>query len=215
MSNNEFLSQSEIDEIEKIEIDTHMLDRVKARQQNTFHTILMNDLLKSLKEKLDIDEEIEFNFSGRDYTSDSTRLLFASFLSGIAHPIFGWSANCILIKTNKRLLLVEVTGYLQYSNHYEIKEELHLVKEKEYFYFLIEDLSGKKKVLQLNIVNLDAILDLIKDSIPIIYDRKLKLKTRLIFKIIYILQILFILFVLYNFIINWNKIIAIWSNGAK
>ncbi|BCZ49218.1 hypothetical protein psyc5s11_52850 [Clostridium gelidum] len=207
MNNNEFLSQSEIDEIEKIEVNNDMLERAKKRQTNTLWKMLMADLLKDLKEKLDANEEIEFYFVGRDYTSDSTRLVFAGFGSAIANPILGWSSNCILIRTNKRFLLAEVTGYLQYSNYFEIKQEVHLYKEKEYFYLTVEHMNGHKRTLQYGIKNFDIIFEYLKDSVNIILDKKLKSKSRLILKIISSIEIAFVIWILYLFISNWSNIV--------
>jgi|GEM_PF-3397208 len=208
MNNNEFLSQNEIDEIKKIEVDNDMLEKVKKRQKNTLWKILMNELLKDLKNKLEDNEEIEFYFAGRDYTSDSIRLLFAACLSGISHPVFGWSANCILVRTNKRLILMEVTGYLQYSNHYEIKEEVHLYKEKKNFYLTIENMKGNRKIIQYNINNFEMISEYLKGSVNIISDKKLKSKPRIIINTIFIIEVTFLLWIVYLMISNWSNIIA-------
>jgi len=207
MNNNEFLSQSEIDEIEKIEVDNDILERSKKRQIDTLWKILMADLLKDLKEKLDDNEEIEFYFAGRDYTSDSTRLVFAGFGCPIANTILGWSSNCILIRTNKRFLLIEVTGYLQYSNYLEVKQEVHLYKEKEYFYLTVEHMNGHKRTLQYGIKNFDMIFEYLKDSVNIILDKKLKSKSRIILRFLYSIEIAFVIWILYLLISNWSNIV--------
>lgn len=209
MNNNEFLPQEEVDKIEKTKIDYDMLKRAKSRQQNTFHKILMTDLLNFLKGKLNDDENIDSYFSGRDYSSDSTRLIFSTFLHEVSHPIFGWSSNCILVITNKRLVLVEVTGYLQYANHYEVKKDIHLYKEKQYFYLTFEDISGKNKIVQYSINRLDQISEILNNIANIIFHKKLKSKSKKIQNSIFIIELAFLLWILYLMFINWSIIVNI------
>jgi hypothetical protein len=208
MNNNEFLSQDEINEIVETKIDNELLEKVKKRKNNILWQTLMKELLKSIEEKLEDGEAIEFYISGRDYTSDSIRLAFAATigLSGIAHPVIGWSFNCILVRTNRRFFLVEVTGYLQYSRHYEIQKEVSLFKEKEYFYLTVEDMEQNRKTIQYHIGKIDMIMNLLKDNVTIINGKKMKSKAQKIIRIIQIAWILYLLYIIFLLIKNWNII---------
>ncbi|AQR97534.1 hypothetical protein [Clostridium saccharoperbutylacetonicum] len=208
MSDNQFLSENEIKAIEEVKVEDELLEKVKERKNNILWEVLMKELLKTIKEKLDEDEEIDFYISGRDYTSDSVRLAFAATigLSAVAHPVVGWSFNCILVKTNKRLLLIEVTGYLQYSKHYEIQKELGVVKEKEYFYLIIEDKNKNKKTIQYHMNRFEMIMDLLKDCATIVRGKKLKSKAEKIIRLIIIAWIIYLVFVMYFMIKNWGII---------
>ncbi|WP_238917953.1 hypothetical protein [Clostridium sp. YIM B02555] len=208
MSDNQFLSENEIKAIEEVKVEDELLERVKERKNNILWEVLMKELLKTIKEKLAEDEEIDFYISGRDYTSDSVRLAFAATigLSAVAHPVVGWSFNCILVKTNTRLLLIEVTGYLQYSKHYEIQKELGLVKEKEYFYLIIEDKNKNKKTIQYHMNRFEMIMDLLKDCSTIVKGKRIKSKAEKIIRLIIIAWIIYLVYVMYFMIKNWGII---------
>lgn len=204
MNNDEFLLHDEINEIVETKIDDELLEKVKKRKNNILWRTLMKELLKSIEEKLEDGEAIEFYISGRDYTSDSIRLAFAATigLSGIAHPVIGWSFNCILVRTNKRFFLVEVTGYLQYSRHYEIQKQVCLFKEKNYFYLTVEDMKKNRKTIQYHIEKFDMIMELLKDNVIIINGKKIKSKAQKIIRIIQMAWIFYILYVLFLLLKN-------------
>jgi len=95
--------------------------------------------------------------------------------AGLANPIFGWNTNGILIKTNMRMIFVEATMGFQYSKHYEINQEIHLVKKKEMFY-LIVDGDGKKTIIEYNNMLYELIMDSISDKTNIVIDKKFNSK---------------------------------------
>ena len=177
MKSDEYISQNEIDEIDKIEVDKKILENIKRKNDNTFYEIQKRKILNLIKTDLKEDEIIEFHCAGKNYSIESTRLGFATSIefAGLANPIFGWNTNGILIKTNKRMIFVEATMGFQYSKHYEINQEIHMVKKKEMFY-LIVDGDNKKTIIEYNNKLYDLIIDSISDKVNIIIDKKLNRK---------------------------------------
>lgn len=203
MSNNEYISQKEIEEIDSFEIDTKILESIKSKQNNTFFKIQIRNILKLIEQNLKDNETIEFHCTGRNYSIDSIRIAFATSLimPAVSHPILGWNTNCILIKTNMRMIFVEATMGWQYSKHYEISSEIHLVKEKENFY-LIVDGNKKKTIIEYNNKSYEFIMECISEKANIIVDKKLKCKARNISKwITYFFTVFFILIIIL-FIVN-------------
>ena len=193
MSNSEFISQNEIDEISKIQVDSNMLEKVKKRQVRSLKKVLLDNIFEEVRKNLESDENVEFYVIGRNYTLQNIRLMFSLMGSVISNPIFGWSTNNILINTNKRFLIVETVGYLQYSKIYEINKELHLFKEKSSFYLTVKDTKGKKIINQYDIQNFEIANEYLKDNANVIIDKKFKYKAEKITKIIVILEVLLIL----------------------
>ena len=70
-----------------------------------------------------------------------------------------------------RMIFVEATMGWQYSKHYEISQEVHLFKDKEVFY-LIVDGDAKKTIIQYNNKVYDTIMDSIRDKVNIVSDEK-------------------------------------------
>ena len=173
MKSDEYISQNEIEEIDKIEVDKKILENIKRKNDNTFYKIQKRKILNSIKKDLKDNEIIEFHCAGRNYSIESTRLGLAASIefAGLANPIFGWNTNGILIKTNMRMIFVEATMGFQYSKHYEINQEIHLVKKKEMFY-LIVDGDGKKTIIEYNNMLYELIMDSISDKTNIVIDKK-------------------------------------------
>lgn len=199
MNINEYISQEEIKEIEKVEIDNKILESIKSKKNNTFLKIQVRKILNLMEQNLKENETIEFHCTGRNYSVDSKRMALSFF--GISHPIFGWNINGILIKTNMRMFFVEATMGWEYSKHYEISLDVHLVKEKENFY-LIVDGDNKKTILEYNNESYDFIMDCMSDNVNIIIDKKLKCGATNIIKGIEYFFIGFLIYVTIIFVIN-------------
>lgn len=199
MNNNEYISEKEIEEIEKVEIDTKILERIKSKHNNTFFEIQIRKILNLIEQNLKENETIEFYCTGRNYSVDSKRMALSFF--GISHPIFGWNTNGILIKTNMRMFFVEATMGWEYSKHYEISSEVHLVKEKDNFY-LIVDGNKEKTIIEYSNDSYEFIMDCINDKVNIIIDKKLKCRATNIIKGIEYFFIGFLIFVAILFVIN-------------
>lgn len=177
MKSDEYISQNEIEEIDKIEVDKKILENIKRKNDNTFYKIQKRKILNSIKKDLKDNEIIEFHCAGRNYSIESTRLGLAASIefAELANPIFGWNTNGILIKTNMRMIFVEAIMGFQYSKHYEINQEIHLVKKKEMFY-LIVDGDGKKTIIEYNNMLYELIMDSISDKTNIVIDKKFNSK---------------------------------------
>ena len=173
MNSSEYISQNELKEIAEIQVDKKVLEKIKSKYDNTFSRIQIRKMLNLVKQDLQENEIIEFHCVGRNYSIDSVRIGIASSIvaSGVANPIFGWNSKIILIKTNLRIILVEATMGWQYSKHYEISHEIHLVKKKEMFY-LIVDGDNKKTIIEYNNIAYDLIISSISEKANIIIDKK-------------------------------------------
>lgn len=173
MNSAECISQSELKEIAEIKVDKKILENIRSKCDDTFSRIQIRKMLNLVKQDLQESEIIEFHCVGRNYTIDSARIGAAASIvvSGVANPIFGWNTKTILIKTNIRMILVEATMGWQYSKHYEISHEVHLVKKKEMFY-LIVDGDDKKTIIEYNNMRYDLIINSIGDKANIVIDKR-------------------------------------------
>ena len=173
MNKNEYISQEEMEQIDRVEVDKKILENIKIKNQNTFSQIQRRGILNIIEKDLKENENIEFHCVGRNYTIESARMGAAASIiaAAVANPIFGWNSNGILIKTNMRMIFVEATMGWQYSKHYEISQEVHLFKDKEVFY-LIVDGDAKKTIIQYNNKVYDTIMDSIRDKVNIVSDEK-------------------------------------------
>ena len=173
MNKNEYISQEEMEQIDRVEVDKKILENIKSKNQNTFSQIQRRGILNIIEKDLKENETIEFHCVGRNYTIESARMGAAASIiaSAVANPIFGWNSNSILIKTNMRIIFVEATMGWQYSKHYEISQEVHLFKKKEVFY-LIVDGDDKKTIIEYNNEVYDLVMDSIRDKANIISDEK-------------------------------------------
>lgn len=173
MNKDEYISQEEMEQIDKVEIDEKILENVRNKNQNTFSQIQRRGILNTIEKDLKENETIEFHCVGRNYSIESARMGAAASIiaAAVANPIFGWNSNSILIKTNMRMIFVEATMGWQYSKHYEISQEIHLAKKKEVFY-LIVDGDDKKTIIEYNNEVYDLVMDSISDKSNIIIDKK-------------------------------------------
>ena len=199
---NDLITENEIKEIEKIEIDSVMLEKVKKGQKNSIKKIFLDEVFEKVNEKLDLDENIEFHVIGRDYSSESKRRLCAIFMPRLSHPIIGWSAKNILIKTNKRLFLVEASEYLKFSDLHELKGKIYLYKEKENFYFSVESADKKRRIIEFDMEKFDLIMESFKDSNETIVNKKIRLNSKYLLNTVIIVELVAaILFIIY-YIVN-------------
>ena len=173
MNNYKLISQEEMDEIDRIEVDNKILKNIRDKNKNNFAILQRRKIFNIIRQDLKENEIIEFHCVGRNYTIDSARMGAAASIiaAAVANPIFGWNTRGILIKTNMRMIFVEATMAWQYSKHYEISREIHLSKKKEVFY-LIVDGDNKKTIIEYNNEVYDTIMDSIKDKTNIIGDEK-------------------------------------------
>ena len=173
MNKNEYISQEEMEQIDRVEVDKKILENIKSKNQNTFSQIQRRGIWNRIEKDLKENETIEFHCVGRNYSIESARMGAAASIiaSAVANPIFGWNSNSILIKTNMRIIFVEATMGWQYSKHYEISQEVHLFKKKEVFY-LIVDGDDKKTIIEYNNEVYDLVMDSIRDKANIISDEK-------------------------------------------
>ncbi|BCZ49120.1 hypothetical protein psyc5s11_51870 [Clostridium gelidum] len=173
MNKDDYISQEEMEEIDRVEVDKKILENIKSKCDNTFSRIQIRKILNLVKQDLQESEIIEFHCVGRNYSIDSARIGVAASVvaSDVANPIFGWNTKTILIKTNMKMILVEVTMGWQYSKHYEISHEVHLVKKKGMFY-LIVDGDNKKTIIEYNNIRYDLIINSISDKANIVIDKK-------------------------------------------
>lgn len=171
MDYNLYLSQEEINKIERLNLDEDIIHARKNNDNKLFIKIQIKNCLYKLKKTLADDEVIDFYASGRNYSVDSRRLQMVSstVFSRYAHPIYGWNTICLLVKTNKRFILIELNSGFEYSKHYDISNEFHLVNKKDVFYLIVFG-NNKKTIIEFNNNSYNSIMDSIKDTVHIIID---------------------------------------------
>lgn len=197
MNNDEFLSQNEIDEIDKIQVDNNMLEKVKNRQARSIRKVLIDNIFEEVGKNLEDDEKVEFHVIGINYEAQRIRFILAALGFGLSHPI-GWNTNNILIKTNKRFLMVGTEWYLTYSNMYEIDKEMHLFKEEQSFYLTVKDINGIERITQYEMQSFEITNKYLEDSANIIIDKKFKYQPGKFIKKIMIFQILIIVIIIFT-----------------
>lgn len=214
MKDNKYISQSEIDKIEEINLDEDIINARKNNNSKLFIKIQIKKCLCKIQQSLAHDESIDFYVSGRNYSIDSARVNLAcsAFFSRYGHPIYGWNVNCLLVKTNKRFILIEATAGFEYSKHYNISNEFHLVTKGDNFYLTILG-NNKKTIVEFNNRSYDLMMDAIKDAANIIIDKnideKLLPKNKFLLMSMTKLVIIFLIFDLIILILSWCDVIKI------
>lgn len=149
MSNEmNYISDEEIEVIENIEVDKKIEEKIKNKKESIVYKELLSKALDEVRKSLDPKEYIEEKIIGRDYKADTTRIIVAGTGSLISHPIFDWSSAMILIKTNKRLLILETAQYFKYLRHYEVKNKVVIYSDKEWIYLTLNTLESKEKIIE-------------------------------------------------------------------
>lgn len=172
-----FISENEIEKIEKIELEKDLTDKCEQKNKNIFFKVQLKKALKTIQNSLKDGEKIQNYFVGRNYSVDEKRLGFAASLkcSYLAHPIFGWNTICVLIRTNSKFILLEMTMEGSYSKHYEISNDIHTVKNKNESYIIVSG-DQKKTIIQFNNYLYDIVMDYIKGKAQITIDKKINSK---------------------------------------
>lgn len=154
------ISQIEMEKIENTEVDHQILDNIKEQNDGLFFKTQVKKGLEKVKGSLDEDEEIQCYFVGRNYYVDSARLGLAVSIIGAeaANPIFKWNTVCVLVGTNKRNIIMELSMGGQYDNHYEISESVQIVKKNSEFYIITTGRNDEEVIIQFNLKLYDAVL---------------------------------------------------------
>ncbi len=197
------ISKEELMLIENTKIDNEVLEKVKGKYENIYFKIQLREAISIVQKDLEEDEIIEYHFTGLNYSIETIRMGFAASImfSGLAHPIFQWNTKCILICTNKRNILVEMTMNFQYSNHYEIIGNIDVVKKKELFYLVFNKEDGET-VIQFNMERYNLITEYVRKNSMLTESKKIKIKLPLKVKIVPYMFIALLIFIILIFIIT-------------
>lgn len=164
MSNEKYISDEEINIIEKIQIDKEIEKKINKRNEVIINNKLLSKAMENVICDLKAGEYIEEYIIGVDYKVEKVRMMGAGVGLFTSHPIFGWSEKLVLIRSNKRLLIMEVGQYFSYIKHYEVKKEITIHKDKESIYFVVNTLDGKEKALQSFLDEREELIDKIADE---------------------------------------------------
>lgn len=214
MSKNSYLSKDEINEIEKITLDPDIIEARKNNDILLFKKIQIKKVIYKIKKILSNDETICFYSTCKNYTIDLLRVSFATsaFFSEYGHPIYNWNTECIFLQTNKRFILVELTSGFQYSKHYEISNEIHLVAEENEFYLIVFG-DNKKTIIKFNNNSYDLLMNNIQNAANIIIDKtidkKLLPKNKFLLMSMTKFLAIFLIFDLIILILSWFGVIEI------
>lgn len=204
MEDNKFVTDKELEEIDKVEIDNKLLAKLKTKQKNNFFQELIYKAIEKVKEQLE-DEEIEIYFQGRNFNSNTARALLTIISPIVSHPMLGWFSNVVIIKTNKRILVMETNNYNEYVTHYEINKEIHIYSEDKFVYLTIKDMKGKSKIIQYSKEKAKFLLEYIGELCTVIEDKKIKIITNIIYKTVVTIEIIaiitFLIWCIYHYLI--------------
>lgn len=170
MDNNlNYVSEDDMKVIENIEIDKETKVKIKKKKDGIIYKELLNKALDKVRDDLTQDEYIEEYIIGRDYKTDTTRIMTtaAGMTVGhayIGHPIFDWSSKLVLIKTNKRILMMQTAQYFKYLKHFEVENKVTIFTDKKELYLVIEDMNGKEVILETLVSNKKNIIDKFEEN---------------------------------------------------
>lgn len=222
MSNSEkFITDEELEMIEKTEVSKKVKKKINGRSKTFVYKELFNKALEELKKELSEGEAIEECIIGRDYKSDTTRIVVAGSASYIgpvggwaALPMNDWSAKAILVKTNKRLLIMETAQYFKYLRCYEVENSVKVYTEKTEIYLEFVDLKGEQKLIELWKEYKEGVLEKLKlNNINFVETNEaLECKERKVYNkeliITWIVFFIILLIFLYNFL---TKGLGMWG----
>ena len=168
MSNIDYISDEEMKVIENIKIDKNIENKIKNKKDSIVYRELLNKALDNVRSDLVSGECIEEYIIGRDYKSDTTRIAVSGVGTYIAHPIFDWSSRLVLIKTNKRLLIMQTAQYFKYLKHYEIEKKIKMFVDKSELYLVLKNLVGKEVILEADVNSKDQVMNRLQNDDVII-----------------------------------------------
>ena len=168
MSNIDYISDEEMKVIENIKIDKNIENKIKNKKDSIVYRELLNKALDNVRSDLASEECIEEYIIGRDYKSDTTRIAVSGAGTYIAHPIFDWSSRLVLIKTNKRLLIMQTAQYFKYLKHYEIEKKIKMFVDKSELYLVLKNLVGKEVILETDVNSKDQVMNRLQNDDVII-----------------------------------------------
>ena len=161
---NNYISDEELKIIENIKIDKEIQEKINKKKDGIIYRQLLNKALDNVRNDLFNDECIEEYIIGRDYKTDTTRIAISGVGTYLAHPIFDWSSKLILIKTNKRLLIMQTAQYFKYLKHYELEKKINMYVDNNELYLILKDLKGKEIILETSYDNKDKVINKLKDN---------------------------------------------------
>lgn len=169
MNNNlNYISEEEMKVIENTEVDKKIQANIQKRKDGIVYRELLNKALDNVRNDLFNGEFIEEYIMGRDYKSDTTRIAVSGTGTYIAHPIFDWSSKLVLIKTNKRLLIMQTAQYFKYLKHYEIEKKVNIYVDNKELYLVLKNLKGREIILETYFSNKEKVINKLQDNDVII-----------------------------------------------
>lgn len=132
--------------------------------RNYYKSIGDHDLIE-LKKELDEDERIVDYVRGFNNESEETRLFMSFVIPAFSNPMFfNWSATSALVKTNKRLFVIELDMFNKTANKFEInKGDFTIYKDKKLATLIFKRDNSKDYSIQFNTERVDRFKNFLEE----------------------------------------------------
>lgn len=190
MSKDNMISKEELEMYEKTEINEELVEKAKNKSSDSFMREMFRKSLIELKKELDEDEKIVDYVRGFNNEANGTRLFMSFVIPVFSNPIFfNWSASSALVKTNKRLFLLEVDMFNKTTNKFEVnKRDFTIYKDKKLSKLIFKRDNGKDYSIQFNTERVYRFKDFLEEYNLKIVNKKFKNTTSRITDILFIVM---------------------------
>lgn len=203
MSKDNMISKEELEMYEKTEINEELVEKAKNKSSDSFMREMFRKSLIELKKELDEDEKIVDYVRGFNNESEETRLFMSFVIPAFSNPMFfNWSSASVLVKTNKRLFLLEVDMFNKTTNKFEVdKRDFTIYKDKKLATLIFKRDDGKDYSIQFNTERVDRFKNLLEEYNLKIVNKKFENSTTRINSILFTVAIIMVIAVIIKLII--------------
>ncbi|GAA0071112.1 hypothetical protein UT300003_26360 [Clostridium sardiniense] len=203
MSKESMISREELEMYEKTEINEELVEKAKNKSSDSFMREMFRQSLIELKKELDEDERIVDYVRGFNNESEETRLFMSFVIPSFSNPIFfNWSSTSALVKTNKRLFVIELDMFNKTANKFKInKDDFTIYKDKKLATLIFKRDNGKDYSIQFNTERVDRFKNFLEEYNLKMVNKKFKNTTSRINNILFIVAMIMVIAVIIKLIL--------------
>lgn len=203
MSKGNMISKEELEMYEKTEINEELVEKAKKKSSDSFMREMFRKSLIELKKELDEDEKIIDYVRGFNNEMEETRLFMSFIIPAFSNPIFfNWSSTSALVKTNKRLFVIELDMFNKTANKFEInKDDFTIYKDKKSATLIFKRDNCKDYSIQFNTERVDRFKNFLEEYNLKMVNKKFKNAKSRINKILFIVAMIMVIAVIIKLIL--------------
>lgn len=203
MSRDKMISKEELEMYEKTEINEELVEKAKNKGKDSFLKQMFKKSLIELKKGLDEDEKILSYIRGFNNESNEIRAFMSFIIPAASNPMFfGWSVAAALVKTNKRIFVVEYDMFNKEVNKFELNNhDFTIYKDKKISTLILKKDNGKDYSIQFSMERINEFKNFLKEYKPKIVDKRYRSKTDKINNILFTVGIIMVIAVIIKLII--------------